>query len=70
MDEVINMYSAEANKQGTERVCGHIYKKDIGENGEVQIFCYSKNGKLWYTSDEKEYTTVVNQNQNEQPQVY
>lgn len=66
MDELeldyINVYSQEANKIGQERICGKIYKKHIQENGDIKMYVYTKNKKLWYTSCEEEYNNEVEKN--------
>jgi len=61
--DFIPMYSKESNEKGEQRICGKIYKNDIPENGEVIIYCYTKNKKLWYTSNKEEYDNIINQNQ-------
>lgn len=58
-----SMYSKEANEKGELRECGRIYHKHIKENGDVNIFCWVKAGRLWYTSDEKEYKAAIKHNQ-------
>lgn len=69
MSEIENDYipimSQEAKEKGCERICGKLYKKHINEDGSCKIYVYTKNLKLWYTSDEDEYNKQVLINQNE-----
>lgn len=59
-DDFIPVYSKEEHEKGTERICGKIYKKHILENGDVKMYCFTKNKKLYYTSCEVEYNNEIN----------
>lgn len=65
MDEndYINVYSHEMNKIGVERICGRIYKKHIQENGDVKMYVFTKDKKLYYTSCENEYLNELKKHQ-------
>lgn len=63
-ESYIPIMSQEAKEKGEERICGKLYKKHINENGSCKIYVYTKNFKLWYTSDEDEYNKQVSINQN------